>query len=528
MTDPGIDDTIPLGAAGLGPAMPPPIPLDDAPDAQAPARADFVAAALGRGDGAALNRFLAAADPIKGLEAWFGPALWAILSQDRAALIAAVNRDIAEIDDLIGDQLDAILHHKRFQTLEASWRGLAYLTAQGAGWNDVLVRVLSASWRELCRDFERAVEFDQSQLFHKIYSEEFGMPGGRPFGVLLCDYAVAHRPAKGRETDDVAGLRGLSQVAAAAFCPAIVGADPALFGLETFRELGLPQNLKAVFQQDEYVRWRRFRDAEDARFIGVTAPRVLMRAPYGDDVGARWGFRYREDAGGLTLADHCWGAAVYAYGSVLMRAFAQSGWFADIRGARIDQPGGGRVEGLPVPAFATDAEDAAAKFAVEVALSAAVEKDLDDLGFVPLSRCKDTPYLAFYGNQSAQAVKNYDTPAAAANARLSAMLRYMFCVSRFAHYVKVQVRDRLGTYNTAEHVERMLEDWLREYTLGNDDAAVELKARRPLREAAVQVRDVPGKPGSYACVIHLKPHFQLDQVFSSFKLVTELNNAAPS
>lgn len=510
------DDTIPLGA-------PPPAAAVQAP----PVRRGFVAAALGRGDRAGLDAFLSADDPTTGLSAWFGPEIWPRLAGDRDALVAAVQRDVAEIDDLLSEQIDRILHHKRFQTMEASWRGLRYLIDQGAGWEDVIVRILTASWRELCRDFERAVEFDQSQLFHKVYSEEFGTPGGRPFGVLLCDYAVAHRPAKGRETDDVAGLRHLSQVAAAAFCPAILGADPALFGLETFRELGLPQNLKAVFQQDEYARWRRFRDMEDARFIGVAAPRVLMRAPYDDDAATRRGFRYREGDGDLTPAQHCWGSAVYAYGGVLMRAYAQSGWFADIRGVRRDEPGGGRVEGLPVPSFATDAAGAAMKSPVEVALSSALEKELDDLGFVPLSRCKDTPYLAFYGNQSAQAAKVYESTAATANARLSAMLRYMFCVSRFAHYVKVQVRDRIGSYATAEECERLLADWLLSYTLGNDDASIALKARHPLREASVQVRDAPGKPGAFTCTIHLKPHFQLDQVFSSFKLVTELNAAAP-
>jgi type VI secretion system protein ImpD len=508
MTDLSPDDTLPLS--------PPPVPA---------ARGGFVAAALGRADGGALGRFLAAADPGEGLKTWFGETLWEILSRDRDALIAAVNRDIAEIDDLLSEQVDAILRRRRFQTLEASWRGLKYLVDQSAPHDDVIVRVLTSSWREVCRDFERAVEFDQSQLFHKVYSEEFGMPGGRPFGVLLCDYAVAHRPAPGRETDDVAGLRHLAQVAAAAFCPALIGADPALFGLETFHELCLPQNLQAVFQQDEYLRWRRLRELEDARFIGVTAPRVLMRGPYGDTPAARYGFRYREDADGMELADYCWGNAVYAYGSVLIRAFAMSGWFADIRGSRRDEAGGGRVEGLPIPDFATDAPGAARKFAVEAVMSAHLEKELDDLGFVPVSRCKDTPYLAFYGNQSVQLVKSYNQPAAAANAKLSAMLRYMFCIGRFAHYIKVQVRDRIGAHQTAEHCEQMLNEWLMGYALGNDDASIDQKARYPLREASVQVREVPGKPGSFACVIYLKPHFQLDQVFSSFKLVTELNNA---
>lgn len=489
-----------------------------------PLRLRAVDMALDRDDPVPLDAFLGERSAAAALAAWFGPGLANLDTLDR--LRAALDRDIAALDDLLTEQINAILHHRRFQALEASWRGVRSLVRQGETSEEVVIRLLNLTWPEICRDLERAIEFDQSQLFAKIYSEEFGMPGGRPFGVLLCDYAVQHRPSKDRPTDDVSGLKGLSQVAAAAFAPAVVGAAPELFGLETFRELGLPLDLKSVLREAEYQRWQRFQETEDSRFVGVVLPRILMREPYGDDPKAKHGFRYREDAAGMRLEDHCWGNAVYAFGTVLIRAYVQHRWFADIRGAQRDAVGGGLVTDLVVPDFDTDTSGVAQKFAVEVAISDMLEKDLDDLGFIPVNRCKDTPYLVFYGNQSVQRTGSYTTVAATANARLSSMLRYMFCVSRFAHYLKVQVRDRVGSFATPEDCERALQRWLHSYCLGNDDASQDQKARYPLREGSVQVRSVPGKPGSYQCVIHLRPHFQLDQVFSTFKLVTELAQSA--
>ncbi|KAA0582626.1 type VI secretion system contractile sheath large subunit [Azospirillum sp. Sh1] len=489
-----------------------------------PLRLRAVDMAIGRDDPGLLDAFLAAKGPGEALRLWFGITLPVYDSLD--TLRAALDRDIAAIDTLLSEQVNAILHHKRFQSLEASWRGVRTLVKQAQTAETVVLRLLNLTWAELCRDQERAIEFDQSQLFNKVYSDEFGMPGGRPFGVLLCDYAVQHRPTKERPTDDVSGLKGLAQVAAAAFAPAIVGAAPELFGLETFHELGLPLDLKSVLRQTEYQRWHRFQETEDSRFIGVALPRVLMREPYGDDPQARHGFRYREESlggeGGMRLEDHCWGNAVYAFGTVLIRSFLHHGWFADIRGAQRDVVGGGLVTELVVPDFATDATKVAQKFSVEVSISDQLERDLDDLGFIPVSRCKDTPYLVFYGNQSVQRVGQYTNMTATANARLSAMMRYMFCVARFAHFLKVMVRDRVGAFVTPEECERDLQSWLHGYCLGNDDASLDQKARYPLREGSIQVRAIPGKPGNYQCVIHLRPHFQLDQVFSTFKLVTEL------
>ncbi|WP_343055419.1 type VI secretion system contractile sheath large subunit [Azospirillum oleiclasticum] len=520
MDGPGLDDTVPAGT---------PIPgvLREAGSLPGgPLRERAVDIALGRDDAAPLDAFLTETDTARALAAWFGPeSPFLRATPDR--IRAAIDRDIARIDELLSDQVNAILHHRRFQRLEASWRGVAFLTGQVEGMEDVIIRVLNAGWAELSRDFERAIEFDQSQLFQKIYSEEFGMPGGLPYGVLVCDYAVTHKPTKERPTDDIACLKGLSQVAAAAFAPAIVGADPALFGLETFREMGLPIDLKTAFRHAEYQRWQRFQQSEDARFLGIVLPRVLMRPPYPDNASTRFGFRYRENAGGMRLEEHCWGNAVYAFCSVLVRAYAQYGWFADIRGAQRDVVGGGLVDGLPVPWFATDEPELALKFGAEVAISDRLEKDLDDLGFVSLNRCKDTPFLVFYGNQSVQRTQTYDTLAATANAKLSSMLRYMFCIARFAHYLKVQVRDRVGSFITPEKCEQDLQKWLHGFCLGNDDASIHQKARYPLREAWVQVRESPGKPGNYLCIIHLRPHFQLDQVFSTFKLVTELAQTSP-
>ncbi len=503
--------------------------LDGDADATAiarPLRLRAVDMALDRDDPVPLGAFLAARDAGEALRLWFGAGLPVLDTLDR--LRAALDRDIAAIDALLTAQVNAILHHRRFQALESSWRGVRSLARQAETAEAVLLRVLNVTWPEICRDQERAIEFDQSQLFNKVYSDEFGMPGGRPFGVLLCDYAVQHRPSKERPTDDVSGLKGLAQVAAAAFAPAIVGAAPELFGLETFHELGLPLDLKSVLRQTEYQRWQRFQDSEDSRFIGVALPRVLMREPYGDDPHARHGFRYREDTDGMRLEDHCWGNAVYAFGAVLIRSFAQHGWFADIRGAQRDQVGGGLVTDLVVPDFTTDAARVAQKFAVEVSISDQLERDLDDLGFIPVSRCKDTPYLVFYGNQSVQRVGTFTNSGATANARLSAMLRYMFCIARFAHFLKVMVRDRVGSFVTPEECERDLQTWLHGFCLGNDDASQDQKARYPLREGSVQVRAIPGKPGNYQCVIHLRPHFQLDQVFSTFKLVTELAQTGPA
>ncbi|QTL01702.1 type VI secretion system contractile sheath large subunit [Aquabacter sp. L1I39] len=476
--------------------------------------------ALGRSDGTRLDRFLAADDPKSALADWFGNDL-AVIGNGRT-LCAAIERDIAFLDAMLTDQLNRVLHHRRFLELEASWRGLHYLVTCAAGAENVLVRVLNAAWHELANDFDRANDIDQSALFTKVYSEEFGMPGGKPYGVLLCDYKVQHRTTPDHAVDDVSPLSGLAAVAAAAFAPAILNASPRLLGIDDFRELDHIQNLAGVFRPIEYARFNRLRDGEDARFLGLVLPRILLRKPRRRDGVSGLAFRYREDAAGLTADQLCWGGAVFAFGEVLIRNFHLHGWFADICGTRRDELDHGVVAGLTAPSAETDAPGVVPRFPSELAIPSHVEQDLWQCGLMTLNVCKDTPRLAFHSSVSIQAVSGSDLSPGGANARLSAMLRYILCVSRFAQYIKIKIRDRIGSYVTADACERDLQAWLHNYCLGNDDASAEMKARYPLREARVAVRPAQGRSSALSCVLHLRPHFQLDHVFTTFKLVTEL------
>jgi type VI secretion system ImpC/EvpB family protein len=467
-----------------------------------------------------LDEFLGGQSPEKALALWLAyRAPNRRLARDQVARL--LGRDIARLDALLSEQVNAILHHPDFQRLEASWRGLRFLTEQAPEEN-VKIRVLNVSWKELSRDLDRALEFDHSQLFQKVYCEEFGTPGGEPFSALLGDYEIRLKPSAEQPTDDLAALTKIATVAAAAFAPFVAAAHPALLDLESFTDLEKPLNLPRTFEQLDYVKWRALRDVQDARFVGLVLPRVLQRLPYGDDLFRVDGYRFREDAETPDRRHYLWGNAVYAFGAIVMRAFAESGWLADIRGVPRDGRGGGLVTGLPVQPFATDGQRAAVKPSVEAAITDIQEKELSELGFIPLCHCPDTELAAFYGNQSLQRPKTYDEPAATANARLSAMLQYMLCVARFAHYIKVIARDKVGSFAEPDDLEEYLQGWLLKYTLPDDSADLETKASCPLREAKVQVRAHPGKPGSYLCVIHLQPHFQLDQIATAVRLATEL------
>ncbi len=474
-------------------------------------------------EAAALDGFLEEPDAGRALIKWFGAgSQWLRRPLSRRRLLHALDRDIAALDRALSAQVNAILHEPRFQRLEASWRGLVYLVTESETDERIWLRVLSLGWTELCRDLERAMEFDQSQLFAKVYSEEFGMPGGVPFGVLIGDYEVQHRRTPGHPTDDVAALKALSHVAAAAFAPIMLGCSPIMLGVDNFAGLGVPVDLTGTFRHVDYARWNSFQDSEDARFVGLVLPRVLMREPHRDVSHRIDRFRFHEEAAARDVDRYLWGTAVYAFAGVLIRAFSQFGWFADIRGAPRDRLAGGMVTNLPVACFATDRIGVVPRYSTDVAVSERQEMELSGLGFVPLSHCHDTPFSAFFANQSAQRAKRYDRPAATINAQLSAMLQYILCVSRFSHYIKVIGRDRVGALGTPGEVQSMLSRWLQRYITANENAPAEEKARYPLSEASVQVREVEGRPGNYHCTIHLKPHFQLDQVVSSFKLVTEL------
>lgn len=439
-------------------------------------------------------------------------------------VLAAIDRSISNIDHIINDQLNAIIHHPRFQKLESSWRGLWFLIVQSEGVRNLKIKVLDISWQEVVRDIDRAMDFDQSQLFNKIYSEEYGSPGGEPYGVLIGDYEISHRPSPRHPHDDISTLKGLAEVAAAAFSPFIAGASSELFGIDDFSTLGGPLNLESVFNQDEYIKWRALRDLSDSRFIGLTVPRILMRLPYRTKPGSYKGIFFYEHKHGGESSNYLWGNAAYGFGAILIREFASVGWFGHIRGVPRDQVGGGLLTNLPVDAFETDARDIGYKPSTDVVITDSTERELGNLGFVPLCKCFDTPFSAFYSNQSIQKPKyqrkssNFDST----NAKLSSMLQHVLCGSRVAHYIKVMIRDKVGSFINAENCEAMLQDWLNKYTSGRDDMAWEEQARYPLKTSRVEVKEHPEKPGQFLCAIRLVPHYQVDQMVSELELVTEL------
>ncbi len=476
--------------------------------------------------GGALDRFLAATDPAEVVERWISMAAPTRRPASFAEFRLLAQRSIALLDERISTQVDAIIHHPRFQRLEASWRGLWYLVSQAGNYSDaetrqLRIRVLGTSWKEVVRDLEKAIEFDQSALFKKVYSEEYGAAGGEPYAVLLADYEVSHRlPA------DVEAVRILSGIGASAFCPVVLGAAPALLGLDSFRDLQVPMDLAGTFRQREYAKWQGLRESEDSRFLAFTMPRVLARLPYEDGPGSAQGFRYREDVSAPAARGYLWGTAVYALGAVLVRAFAFCGWLADIRGVQEGVLGGGVVPDLCAHSYPTDRPGVATKAATDVIITDNLERTLAELGFIALCRCKATPYHAFYSNPSHHKPRTYDRQAATDNARISAMLQYVFCAARFAHYLKVMGRDKVGAMTTPEECENEFQRWLMNYCTSNEGASMEQKARYPLREAKVQVREIPGRPGQFTSTIHLQPHFQLDQVDAQVKLVTNFTGVA--
>jgi len=473
-----------------------------------------------------VEQFIDEIDYLKALSYWLTEFTPIQSLKDTDDIINAINRSISDIDHMINDQVNAIIHHKQFQRLESSWRGLWYLAVQADGTKNIKIKLFDIAWAELARDMARSLDFDQSQLFQKVYSEEYGSPGGEPYGVLIGDYEISHKPSKRHRHDDLATLEGIAQVAAAAFAPFITGAAPELFGLDDFSTLGNPLNLHSIFAQKEYIKWRAFRDKKDAQFVGLTMPHILMRLPYRKTPGSYKGMFFYEQVSTQNNEDYCWGNAAYAFAAILIREFANVGWFGHIRGVPRNQIGGGLLTNLPCDEFETDAQDVAIKPVTDVIITDIRERELSDLGFVPLCQCYDTPFAAFYGNQSAHKPNRQANREAEVNARLSAMLQHVLCGARISHYIKVMIRDKVGSFTTAEECEDFLREWLFKYTTGREDLEWEEQARYPLREAAVKVKDHPEKPGEYVCVIHLRPHYQLDHMVSELELVTELAQSA--
>lgn len=428
-------------------------------------------------------------------------------------LSVTLDARVADLDRLISMQLSEIMHHAEFQKLESTWTGLHYLCKQTSSSTGLKIQVFNATKKELIKDFKTAIDFDQSALFKKVYEEEFGTFGGAPFGALLGEFDVSRQP------EDMYFIEQMSHVAAAAHAPFITAAAPELLGIDSFSELGKPRDLAKVFDTVEYAKWRSFRQSEDARYVGLTMPRFLGRLPYNPRDGITTeGFNFVEEVDGADHSKYLWVNTAYAFGARLTAAFESYGWCAAIRGVE----GGGLVEDLPTHTFKTDEGEIALKCPTEVAITDRREKELSDLGFIPLVHCKNTDYAAFFGAQSAQKSAKYDSDAANANAVLSSQLQYMFAVCRIAHYMKAMMRDKVGSFANTLDVERYLHNWLMQYVVDADDASQEMRAQRPLRQAQVEVSEVPGRPGVYRAVAFVRPHFQLDELSVSLRLVAEM------
>jgi type VI secretion system protein ImpC len=438
-------------------------------------------------------------------------------------LTRTFDKAVAAIDAKMSAQLNAIMHDPKFLKLEGSWRGLHYLVQNSETGTSLKLRVLNISKRELGRDLSRAIEFDQSQLFKKIYENEFGTPGGEPYGAIIGDYEWINHP------DDLETLRLMSNIAAGAFAPFITAAGAGMFGFDSWTELSKPRDLAKIFDTVEFTKWRSFRDSEDSRFVNLVMPRVIARLPYGKATKPIDEFEYEEapmDKRGKAQAmDHeayCWSNAAYVMGARLTDAFAKNGFCTAIRGAE----GGGKVENLPTHIFTSDDGDIDTKCPTEIGITDRREFELSNQGFLPLCHYKNTDYAVFFGGQTVQKPKKYDRPEATANAAISARLPYIMASSRFAHYLKVMARDKIGSFMEASNVETWLNRWIQNYVNPNVDAGQDMKARFPLREAKVEVKEIPGKPGSYNAVAYLRPWLQMEELTTSLRMVASIPQMA--
>jgi type VI secretion system protein ImpC len=431
------------------------------------------------------------------------------VSKDTEAML---NSRIKDLDELISRQLNEVMHAEPLQKLEGSWRGLKYLVQQTETSSSLKIKLLNVSKKDLFKDLDKATEFDQSVTFKKIYEEEYGTLGGNPFGVLIGDYEFTRHP------QDIAFLEKMSGVAAASHAPFISAANASLFNLESFTELSGPRDLEKIFDNELYLKWNMFRKSEDARYVGLCLPHVLMRLPYGKDTVPVDEFDYEEAVDGRDHSKYLWGNAAYAFAARLTDAFARHEWCAAIRGVE----GGGLVEGLPTHQFPTDDGEIATKCPTEIAITERREHELAKLGFIPLSYYKGTDNAVFMGAQSAQKPQLYLDDDANANSRLSTQLQYILACSRFAHFLKAIMRDKIGSFMSRDQCDLFLNNWISKYVLLDDMAPQDLKAKFPLRDARIEVTEVAGKPGTYNAVAFLRPHFQLEALSVSLRLVAKI------
>ncbi len=434
-----------------------------------------------------------------------------VVSEDAVKTIEAI---IAELDKKLTEQINLIMHHEDFKALEGSWRGLHYLVNNTETDEMLKIKVFNISKKELGKTLKKykGTAWDQSPVFKKFYEEEYGAPGGEPYGCIMGDYAFDHTPP------DVAILNGMAQIAAAAHAPFIASAAPQLMNMDSWQELGDPRDLTKIFQTPEYAPWRSLRESEDSRYIGLAMPRFLARLPYGSKTDPVEEFDFEEDTEGADHNKYCWSNAAYAMATNVNRAFKLYGWCTRIRGVE----SGGMVEGLPCHTFPTDDGGVDMKCPTEIAITDRREAELAKNGLMPLSHWKNTDYAVFIGAQSLQKPAEYDDPDATANANLAARLPYLFSTCRFAHYLKCIVRDKIGSFKERKDMQDWLNKWITNYVTVDPNAGEETKAKYPLAAAEVVVEEVPGNPGYYTSKFFLRPHYQLEGLTVSLRLVSKL------
>jgi type VI secretion system protein ImpC len=429
--------------------------------------------------------------------------------------IRTIENYIAAIDEVLGKQLNQILHHPEFQRVESAWRGLHYMVSRTETDEMLKIRVLNVSKDEVARTLKRydGITWDQSPLFKKIYEAEYGQSGGEPYGCIVADYFFDHT------APDVELLRGMAKIAGAAHAPLITGASPTAMQMETWQDLGNPADLAKIFGTQEYAAWRDLRQSEDARYIGLCMPRFMGRLPYGEKTNRVQDLVFEEDTGRGDQEKYVWLNAAYAMATNITRAFKESGWCVQIRG----QESGGLVENLPAHTYKTDDGGVDMTCPTEVAISDRREKELSNLGFMGLVHKKNTNMAAFIGGQSLQEPAEFTDDKATANARLSARLPYIFAVCRFAHYLKCMVRDKIGKNMEAADAQRWLSEWITGYVCGDPaTASPSILAQRPLSAAEVIVEADEADPGHYKATFRLRPHFQLESMDVSLRLVSQL------
>ncbi|NOT89650.1 MAG: type VI secretion system contractile sheath large subunit [Lysobacter sp.] len=425
---------------------------------------------------------------------------------------------VAAIDAALSKQLSAIMHSAKFKEMEATWRGLFHLVSRTETGTRLKLRIFNATLKELQDDMSKAVEFDQSKLFKLIYEAEYGTFGGFPYSMLLGGYEI------GPGAPDMTFINAMSSVASAAHAPFLAATAPAMFGLPDFGDLAKPRDLAKIFEGADLTAWSEFRGTEDSRYVSLVLPHVMLRLPYGENTLPADGFRFEEavltEDGVPDNRNFLWGNAAYFLAERITNAFSLYSWTAAIRGVE----GGGLVEGLPIYTFSSGGDDGIKEILcpTEVAITDRREKEINDLGFIALCHSKGSGKAAFFGGQTTNRPKKYINADANANAALSSRLPYIMAASRFAHYIKVIVRDKVGGFLTRGNVETFLNTWISQYVLLDDNASQDVKSAFPLREASIVVVDVPGEPGAYKATVFLKPHFQLEELTTSIRLVADL------